>query len=114
MCLFVFVSAYCVSACVRVCLYVMSRACVSLCVCVCTHLYFWSSFAAMLFFKVVMLTVNLNVIGYFDLDPNRVFDVVLDAYEAHPENRNYTRLLNVFNRDFLPHVLGFKFQQYPV
>jgi len=50
--------------------------------------------------------------GTFDLDPNRVFDVVLDAYECHLSNPNYLRLLSIFNRDFLPDILGFKYKHY--
>jgi len=53
-----------------------------------------------------------SLIGYFDLDPNRVFDVVLQAFEFSLHNSAFLRLIEVFKKDFLPHIVGFKFQQY--
>lgn len=54
----------------------------------------------------------LALVGYFDLDANRVLDLVLDAYEAQPSNDCFATLLGAFKRASLPHVLGFKFQFY--
>lgn len=54
----------------------------------------------------------LALIGYFDLDANRVLDLVLDAYEMHPQNHCFAELLSAFKRDSIPHVIGFKFQFY--
>ncbi|GLE06165.1 hypothetical protein PINS_up015376 [Pythium insidiosum] len=54
----------------------------------------------------------MALIGFFDLDANRVLDLVLDAYEMHPHNDGYLELLELFKRDSIPHVLGFKFQFY--
>ncbi|KAG7395941.1 THO complex subunit 2 [Phytophthora boehmeriae] len=54
----------------------------------------------------------LALIGYFDLDANRVLDLVLDAYEMHPRNDCFAQLLGNFKRDSLPHIMGFKFQFY--
>ncbi|TMW59488.1 hypothetical protein Poli38472_004557 [Pythium oligandrum] len=54
----------------------------------------------------------MSLIGYFDLDPNRVLDLVLDAYEMQPQNDAYAELLELFKRESIPHVLGFKFQFY--
>lgn len=54
----------------------------------------------------------LALIGFFDLDANRVLDLVLDAYEMHPHNDCFVELLGSFKRESLPHVLGFKFQFY--
>ncbi|KAF4324850.1 hypothetical protein JM18_005307 [Phytophthora kernoviae] len=54
----------------------------------------------------------LALIGYFDLDANRVLDLVLDAYEMHPRNDCFAQLLGSFKRDSLPHIMGFKFQFY--
>eukprot|EP00983_Pelagomonas_calceolata_P104487 1159034-Pelagomonas_calceolata.AAC.1 len=50
------------------------------------------------------------LIGYFDLDPNRVLDLVLDAAEVQPENTAYLRLVPLFKREAIVHLLGFKFQ----
>ncbi|KAE9045835.1 THO complex subunit 2 [Phytophthora rubi] len=54
----------------------------------------------------------VSLIGFFDLDANRVLDLVLDAYEMHPRNDCFAQLLEIFKRDSLPHVMGFKFQFY--
>uniref|UniRef100_K3W895 THO complex subunit 2 n=1 Tax=Globisporangium ultimum (strain ATCC 200006 / CBS 805.95 / DAOM BR144) TaxID=431595 RepID=K3W895_GLOUD len=54
----------------------------------------------------------LSLIGYFDLDANRVLDLVLDAYEMHTENDCFAELLGAFKKESLPHVIGFKFQFY--
>ncbi len=50
--------------------------------------------------------------AYFNLDPNRVLDIMLDCYEANLSNTSYHRLINKFARTSLVHVLGFKFQYY--
>ena len=54
------------------------------------------------------------LIGYFDLDPNRCLDLVLEAAEQQPANRAYLRLIPLFKRDAVVHLLGFRFQQYQV
>ncbi|CEG37686.1 KEKE-like motif-containing transcription regulator (Rlr1)/suppressor of sin4 [Plasmopara halstedii] len=54
----------------------------------------------------------MALIGYFDLDANRVLDLVLDAYEMHPRNDCFAQLLDIFKRESLPHIIGFKFQFY--
>lgn len=50
------------------------------------------------------------LIGYFDLDPNRVCDLVLDVYEENIENDCFVKLLQSFKAASLSHLLGFKFQ----
>lgn len=54
------------------------------------------------------------LIGYFDLDPNRVLDLVLDAAEIQPHNTAYHKLIPLFKKDAVVHLLGFKFQHYQV
>ncbi|KAL3665048.1 hypothetical protein V7S43_009683 [Phytophthora oleae] len=54
----------------------------------------------------------IALIGFFDLDANRVLDLVLDAYEMHPRNDCFAELLSIFKRESLPHIMGFKFQFY--
>ncbi|KAJ1445110.1 transcription factor/nuclear export subunit protein 2-domain-containing protein [Pelagophyceae sp. CCMP2097] len=55
-----------------------------------------------------------RLIGGFDLDPNRVFDLVLDALEARLDEAAaaaaHVALVGEFAASSLPHVLGFKFQ----
>jgi hypothetical protein len=34
-----------------------------------------------------------SLIGYFDLDPNRALDLVLEAYEQKPSNNGFLQLL---------------------
>jgi len=50
--------------------------------------------------------------GYFDLDPNRVLDIVLDAYECFPENTYYHDIIFTFKKEAIPHLLGLKFSNY--
>ncbi|CAM9500809.1 unnamed protein product, partial [Ectocarpus fasciculatus] len=53
-----------------------------------------------------------SVIGYFDLDPNRVVDVILDAFEQQLWNMSFVEVLGVFKRASIVHILGFKFSRY--
>ncbi|CAL1526810.1 unnamed protein product [Lymnaea stagnalis] len=54
-----------------------------------------------------------SLIGCFDLDPNRVLDIILEGFECHPEEHVfYVPLLRSYIIDKLTlcHILGFKFQ----
>eukprot|EP00501_MAST-03F_sp_TOSAG23-6_P000517 GSMAST32.ASY1.ANO1.531.1 assembled CDS len=51
-----------------------------------------------------------GLIGQFFLDPNRVFDLVLESYENNLSNPCYNSLVSLFKEDNIVHVLGFKFQ----
>jgi hypothetical protein len=58
------------------------------------------------------------LIGRFRLDPNRVLDCVLDAYEqrclrgpVRSADATFARLLALFRGSNLAHILGFKLQQ---
>jgi len=53
-----------------------------------------------------------SLIGFFDLDPNRVLDIVLEALEAVPSRVAHRGLVGLFNPKYIPHMLGFKFQYY--
>lgn len=55
-----------------------------------------------------------SLIGYFDLDPNRVFDLVMDTAEIFLDRQptNFMDLLSLFNRNNLGHIMGFKFRFY--
>ena len=50
------------------------------------------------------------LIGYFDLDPIRLADIVLDAFAADPKNLAFLKLMQLFPQGSLPHILGFKFK----
>ena len=50
--------------------------------------------------------------SYFELDPNRVLDLVLEALEAVPSRIANRGLVSLFNPNYIPHMLGFKFQFY--
>jgi len=59
----------------------------------------------------------MALIGYFDLDPNRILDLVLESFENHLEHTTiYVELLNLLHFDQLTlcQLIGFKFQQYQV
>lgn len=51
------------------------------------------------------------LIGFFDLDPNRVLDLALDAWETAPACAGFLRLAALFSPDARAQLLGFKFQQ---
>ena len=51
----------------------------------------------------------LCLIGFFDLDPNRVLDTTLSSFERDPYNLNYLEIIKLLNKNALPHILGFKF-----
>ncbi|CAH9146449.1 unnamed protein product [Cuscuta epithymum] len=53
-----------------------------------------------------------SLIGHFDLDPNRVFDIVLEFFEFQPDNRVYLDLIPIFPKSHASHILGHKFQYY--
>lgn len=53
-----------------------------------------------------------SLIGHFDLDPNRVFDIVLECFELQPENSVFVELIPIFPKSHASQILGFKFQYY--
>jgi len=54
----------------------------------------------------------LRLIGFFRLDPNRVFDLVLEAYQHDHQNDAYLDLVDMFKEVNLKQMMGFKFQMY--
>ena len=64
-----------------------------------------------------MLKIQNCFTGCFNLDPNRVIDILLESFEMRPELESYhVPLIRSYIRDkaTLCHVLGFKFQFYKV
>ncbi|XWS64052.1 hypothetical protein CRYUN_Cryun06bG0153900 [Craigia yunnanensis] len=53
-----------------------------------------------------------SLIGHFDLDPNRVFDIVLERYELQPDNNTFLQLIPIFPKSYASQILGFKFQYF--
>jgi len=54
-----------------------------------------------------------SLIGYFDLDPNRVFDLVLEAMELQQAaTQTYLKLISLFRVSNLPHIVGFRYRSY--
>lgn len=50
-----------------------------------------------------------SLVGYFDLDPNRVIDIILESVIVRPDTEErLIRLLGLFNKVTVCHVLGFK------
>jgi THO complex subunit 2 len=58
------------------------------------------------------ITNVFALIGYFDLDPNRVLDMVLEVMEHQLWNASFLVLLKKFRRSSIAHILGFKFVHY--
>ena len=62
-----------------------------------------------------MLKLIKSVIGYFNLDPNRVLDIILESFECQLEEHDFfVQLLRLFTPDkqTMNELLGFKFQFY--
>ncbi|XP_065856982.1 THO complex subunit 2 isoform X2 [Euphorbia lathyris] len=53
-----------------------------------------------------------SLIGHFDLDPNRVFDIILECFELQPDNSIFLQLIPIFPKSHASQILGFKFQYY--
>lgn len=59
----------------------------------------------------------MALIGYFDIDPNRMLDLVIESFEYHLQYTDiYVNLLQLlhFDQTTLCQLIGFKFQQYQV
>ena len=56
----------------------------------------------------------LGIIGQLDVDPNRVLDVILNAFEQSPWNHSFIRLLRHlrYSKLYISEIMGFKFQVY--
>lgn len=54
----------------------------------------------------------LSLVGQFELDPNRVLDILLDAFEQQPTNLTFITLLKHFPLRNIVHMVGFKFLLY--
>jgi hypothetical protein len=57
--------------------------------------------------------------GRFNLDPNRVLDIMLDAFEFHLEEEDFFITLlkdysSNYDKSTVCHILGFKYQFYKV
>lgn len=55
--------------------------------------------------------------GCFNLDPNRVLDIILESFERRPDESDFfIPLVRTYtnDRETLCHILGFKFHFYQV
>lgn len=62
-----------------------------------------------------LLQATKSLIGCFNLDPNRVLDIILEAFELRTEQVEvFTQLLKAYSNEpkVLCEVLGFKFSHY--
>jgi len=65
-----------------------------------------------------LLEITKSLIGCFNIDPNRVLDLLLESFECHPEFSKslfipvLTEYLQLCERSTLCHLLGFKFTHY--
>lgn len=49
--------------------------------------------------------------GYFQLDPNRLLDLILSSFENNVKNQTYLKLIKDFGRqDQVTQLMGFKIQ----
>lgn len=64
-----------------------------------------------------MTSACCNCVGRFNLDPNRVLDVILEAFEGHLDEKDYfVSLLESYpcETSTFVNILGFKFHYYQV
>lgn len=54
----------------------------------------------------------MTIIGQFDLDPNRVADIMLDILEQHPFHATLWTIFTQFRQNHICHIIGFKLSQY--
>ncbi|KAL4471586.1 hypothetical protein ABPG74_008479 [Tetrahymena malaccensis] len=54
----------------------------------------------------------LDLIGYFDLDPDRVVECILDFYIFKPHAQSYQAILSHFNSKSITHFMGKKFEMF--
>ena len=62
-----------------------------------------------------ILEVIKSIIGYFNLDPNRVLDIILESFECQLEQHGFfIELLREYtpDKETLNELLGFKFKFY--
>ena len=55
-----------------------------------------------------------SLIGLFELDPNRVIDIILDAFENNLSNQSLISILSSFSSNTIAQLIGFKFQFFVV
>jgi len=60
----------------------------------------------------VTISIIKSLIGHFDLDPNRVFDIVLECFELYQDSNIFNQLIPLFPKSHAAQILGFKFQYY--
>jgi hypothetical protein len=58
------------------------------------------------------VTQVLSTIGHFDLDPNRVLDVILDVFELNTWNESFISLIKHFRKGSIAPIVGAKFTSY--
>ncbi|KAH0510598.1 THO complex subunit 2 [Microtus ochrogaster] len=65
----------------------------------------------------LILEILKSLIGCFNLDPNRVLDIILEVFECRPEHHDFfisllEAYMNMCEPQTLCHILGFKFKFY--
>ena len=60
--------------------------------------------------NVVQVKENIQkLIGYFQLDPNRLLDLILSSFQNNVQNLTYLELIKEFGqRDQVTQLMGFK------
>ena len=60
--------------------------------------------------NVVLVKENIQtLIGYFQLDPNRLLDLILSSFQNNVQNLTYLELIKEFGqRDQVTQLMGFK------
>ena len=58
--------------------------------------------------KIIETLVSL--IGFFDLEPTRVLDIVLEAFKYNSQNTNFIKIFETLNKNAISDVIGFKIE----
>ena len=62
-----------------------------------------------------IISIIKSIIGYFNLDPNRVLDIILESFECQlDQHKFFVEVLKLYTPDSftLNELLGFKFKYY--
>jgi hypothetical protein len=56
-------------------------------------------------------SLRSNSLGFFDLDINRVIDLIIEFFVHNSSTDLYLKLLQNFKKEFISQILGYKFQK---
>ena len=61
----------------------------------------------------IILEKIVKIIGYFNLDSNRVLDIAIEVFKYSPFNLNYIKIFDILNKKNILPIFNFKFSENP-